>query len=59
MRTYFTYNLFFPGEANPAKVSTPPCAPSETVPVASESGDANSAEVEQASIKLEEDPPLR
>ena len=55
-RTFF--NSFI-GEADPAKVSIPSHEPMQTIPVASESGDAGSAEVEQTSSKLEEGPPLR
>lgn len=47
---------FFSGEADQPEVSTPSCAPvSETTPLVSESGNANSADLEKASTKLEED----
>lgn len=46
----------FSGEGGQPEVGAPPCAPaSETTPAVSESGNANSADLEQASTKLEED----
>lgn len=49
-------NAEIKSEADQPEVSTPSCAPvSETTPLVSESGNANSADLEKASTKLEED----